>query len=251
MVNQDSVILIVEDDPTFANLLQILLGQLNFMQVFHATNYDSALQLMATKSIDLFLIDITLSESKSGIQLAEEIRLQQRRVPIIYLTANYTDDYYTLARHTRPSSFINKELSKLKLHQAIDLALLSQHTVEKNITLAGNHVPPHISEHNLYFRIGDSFKAFPIKEVAYFYSDKKMTYAKIGTRSYPTSVQLKTLEEELSSGDFVRIHKSYIVNTRQIEAIHPGESTVSINNESLPIGNAYRKEFMSILRLLK
>lgn len=206
---------------------------------------------MATKSIDLYLIDISLSDSKSGIQLAEEIRRQQSNVPIIYLTANYTDDYYTLARHTRPSSFMNKELSKLKLHQAIDLALLAQPAVEEKTTIPTNNIPPNISEHNFYFRIGDSFKAIPVKEVAYFYADNKMSYAKIGTRSYPTSVQLKTLEEELPSGDFVRIHKSYIVNTRQIEAIYPGESTVSINGESLPIGYAYRKEFMAILRLLK
>lgn len=251
MTNQDPVILIVEDDKEFANLLSILLEQLNFKKIYHATNYDLALQLMKKKTIDVYIIDINLKESKNGIQLGEEIRRKQIKAPIIYLTANYTEDYYAFARHTWPSSFMNKELSRLKLHQAIDLALLKHSNAELNKGATGTFAPPHISDHNLFFRIGDSFKAIPVKEVAYFYADKKMSYAKIGSRSYPTSVQLKTLEEELPSSDFIRIHKSYIINTRQIEAIQPGESTVTINGKSLPIGYAYRKDFMTVLRLLK
>lgn len=251
MAKQDPVILIVEDDKEFTNLLSILLEHLNFKKIYHAPNYDLALQLMEKKTIDVYIIDIILSNGKNGIQLGEEIRRQQINAPIIYLTANYTDDYYILARNTRPSSFMNKELSRLKLHQAIDLALLTQSNPELNKVASSTFVPPHISDHNFFFRIGDSFKAIPIEEVAYFYADKKMSYAKIGTLSYPTSVQLKTLEEELPSSDFIRIHKSYIVNTRQIETIQLGESTVTINGESLPIGYAYRKVFMTGLRILK
>ena len=99
-------------------------------------------------------------------------------------------------------------------------------------------------------KIGDSYKAIPIKDVAYFYADQKFTYARIGERNYPTTVLLKTLEDEFPE-QFVRIHKTYLVNFNYIESIVLKENSVIITGESLPIGLAYRKQFMSRLQLLK
>jgi DNA-binding LytR/AlgR family response regulator len=86
--------------------------------------------------------------------------------------------------------------------------------------------------------------------VEYFFSDQKLTYAKVDQRNFPTTVQLKTLEKDFAP-TFLRIHKSYLVNIKMIESLHPGESTLVINGQTLPIGYAYKKIFLEQLQLLK
>lgn len=249
---EDAVILIVEDDRDYTLLLSLLLEQLNFKNILYAVNYDDALDKLETESVDLLLIDIDLGNGKNGIMLAEEIRRRQLTTPLIYITSNHTQDYYDYARHTRPSSFMSKELSRLKLYQAIDIALAPYFEPETAAAVRDSSVnAPHIQHRNLYFKVGDVFKTIPVDQVAYFYADQKMSYAKVGNRSYPTSIQLKTLQDELYELGFMRIHKSYLVNTRLIETINPGEATVLVNGETLPIGYAYRKSFLSALKLLK
>lgn len=251
---EEAAILIVEDDREYTLLLSLLLEQLNFKNILYAINYEDAIDKLETETVDLLLIDIDLGNGKNGIMLAEEIRRRQLTTPLIYITSNHTDDYYDYARHTRPSNFMSKELSRLKLYQAVDIALgafLDQEAVAPLVRDTAVSQAPHIQHHNLYFKVGDVFKTIPVDQAAYFYADQKMSFAKVSNRSYPTSIQLKTLQDELYELGFMRIHKSYLVNTRFIETINPGEATVVVNGEMLPIGYAYRKSFLSALKLLK
>ena len=77
-----------------------------------------------------------------------------------------------------------------------------------------------------------------------------MTFARVDKRNFPTSVQLKTLEDELFP-KFLRIHKSYLVNVDFIDAINTRDDKVEVMGESLPIGYSHRKSFLEQLKLLK
>ncbi len=247
---EDATILIVEDSKPFVQMLQLLLGEIGLGLILNAHDYNSAVQLLEQQPVDVLIIDIDLGKGRNGIMLAEEVRNRGLHTPIIFITSNYSDEFFNYARHTRPSSFMNKELSHLKLRQAIDLALLQSPAAETNAALPASRAP-HITHKQLFFKVGDVFKAIPTEHIAYFYADQKMSYAKVENRSYPTTIQLKTLEIELLDLGFFRIHKSYVINSRHIEIINPGESSVFINGESLPIGYAYRKSFMAAMKLLK
>jgi DNA-binding LytR/AlgR family response regulator len=198
---------------------------------------------------DIFLIDIGLGASQNGIALAEEIRRRGIREPILYLTADYTEATYNAAKHTHPSSFLNKELSRIKLLQAIDLAVAANKN--SHVPTASSQTAAHIADNNLFFKVGDIFKSIKIAEVAFFYSDHKMSYAKVNHRSYPTNIQLKVLSEQLGGHGFFRVHKSYLVNLKHIEAINPSESTITVQDEEIPIGTTYKKLFFEVVRLLK
>lgn len=252
-------VLIVEDNAAFASLINLLLHEMGITTIDIGQNFQKGLELFQLQQPDICLLDINLGKGEpTGIQLAKEIRRHDVSVPIIYLTSNYTDEYYEQARQTQPSSFLNKELSKLKLFQAIDLALMqleAKNTTESHKALQTPN--PHnityfsaAQTEHLFFKIGDNFKRIHVDDVAFFYSKDKLTYARVGNRNFPTSVQLKVLEDELGV-HFVRIHKGYLVNIQYINTIHPGESNVQIGTEVLPVGHVYRKPFLERLKLLK
>ncbi|MEY3241700.1 MAG: hypothetical protein RIR11_3139 [Bacteroidota bacterium] len=245
-------ILILEDFQGFSMLLQVVLEEIGLPNVHIAKNYPEAVAILEKYPPDLCLVDIDLGPGvKSGIDFAETLRETLPDVPIIYLTSNYTEEFYERTRHTRPSSFMDKELSRFKLQQAIDLALMYPISSSDSVTSKDSIENPLVINHtNFFFKIGDIYKSIPINEVTYFFSDQKLNYARVGQRNFPTSVQLKVLEKEFARS-FARIHKSYLVNVNLIDSIHPGDGVIVIQGETLPIGQIYRKAFLDHLNLLK
>lgn len=55
------------------------------------------------------------------------------------------------------------------------------------------------------------------------------------------------LEKKLSS-EFVRIHRSYIVNTNNIDNIE--QNSLEIKKEIIPIGISYRKSLLDKIEML-
>ena len=126
MISRQSLrILVVEDNPSFAHLLELILVQVGVEKFWFANNFDAGLQLFLSEDPDLCILDIELDASeKTGIHLAEHIRDKKPLVPILFLTSHYNEDYYQKTQHTRPSGFMSKEVSQFKLEVAIDSALL-------------------------------------------------------------------------------------------------------------------------------
>lgn len=255
-------ILVVEDMINFRMMLQIMLKELEIDQLFFGSSFEEGFQCFMNRQPDLCILDINLGKgAKNGIELAEEIRKVNTHVPIIYMTSYYSEEVYKSARHTRPSSFLSKELSRFKLMQALDLAFLSQikpqaQNSPSNLSEEVDPKPypslciPHITDKNIFFKVGDTYKAIPAEDIDYFFSKERFSFARVRKRNYPTSVQLKVIEQELFP-TFLRIHKTFIVNRNKIQNILPKESKLVIQNEHLPIGYTYRKDFFNEIKLLK
>lgn len=247
-------LLVVEDNEGFAALLRVMLEDLGLLNVQMAKTFDEAWQLYKNQPPSICLVDVDLGGGeKNGILLVEKIRLTHPDLPVIYLTSNYTENCYERCKHTRPSSFMNKELSRLKLYQAVELALL-QAKKGGVATSAINPNPPaqvpHLVNKQLFFKVGDLYKNIPVKEIGFFYANEKMTFARVDKRNFPTNVQLKTLEEELFP-KFLRIHKTYLVNVDFINTINTKEDKIELLGENLPIGYSHRKSFFEHLKLLR
>jgi DNA-binding LytR/AlgR family response regulator len=60
-------------------------------------------------------------------------------------------------------------------------------------------------------------------------------------------VSLKELEEKLPPGEFIRIHKSYIVSIRKMDA--PEGNQLEVHGIKLPVGKNYRQEIARVFGL--
>lgn len=78
-------ILLVEDDPNLGNLLQEYLSLKNYY-VDLARDGNDGLNRFLQAPYDLCLLDVMMPK-KDGFTLAKEIRMSNREVPIIFLTA--------------------------------------------------------------------------------------------------------------------------------------------------------------------
>ena len=87
---ENMAVLVVEDDEmSFLYLNQLFM--LTKCIVFHAWSGSEALQMFRDNRIDLILMDIQLPDT-DGITVTREIRLSDRKIPIIAQTAGKTFD---------------------------------------------------------------------------------------------------------------------------------------------------------------
>lgn len=251
-------LLLLDDQPSYLQLLSLVLQDIGVEHICTTKSYEEALRAFSDFEPDICLLDIELDRGqKNGIDVALAIREQDDTIPIIFLTSHFQDDFYEQVRKVRPSSFMNKELSRLKLLQAIELAMLQLEnyqlleTLQKQAPSSKKEVIPYFNKPSqVFFKIGDTYKAIDLKTIDFFFAENKLTYARVSNRNYPTSVQLKVLEEELGP-NFLRCHKKFLINVDAIEAIMLKDGKVKIGKELLTVGYAYRKSFLDGLNLLK
>jgi len=87
-----------------------------------------------------------------------------------------------------------------------------------------------------------------IEDVLYF--EGKGNYVSIYTREnvIVTLLTMGKLEQILCAYGFFRIHKSYVVSFRHIEAIW--NEKLQVNGRNIPIGGQYRERFQQYLNRL-
>lgn len=85
MKNQRIRILLVEDDPNLSLVLQDYLEMLDY-DIHLCNDGEEGLKAYKRKKFDLCIFDVMMPK-KDGFSLAEDIRLQNKTIPIIFLTA--------------------------------------------------------------------------------------------------------------------------------------------------------------------
>ena len=115
-------IYIIEDEIIVALEIKSTIIKLGYQFAGMATNYSDALAEIEKTKPNLILLDITLKHSKSGIEIAKEIRKTQN-IPIVYLTSITDEGTMRQAIMTDPTSYLIKPFRREELHSAILLSL--------------------------------------------------------------------------------------------------------------------------------
>ena len=88
MSNNDTVILLVEDEENLHEALKLNL-ELEGYQVVSAMDGKQALKALQNQYFDLMILDIMLPEM-DGIEVLENIRIQNNELPVLILSAKNT-----------------------------------------------------------------------------------------------------------------------------------------------------------------
>ncbi len=84
-MSQKLTILIVDDDPHILEVLEARLTSAEY-QVITAVNAEAALEILASRKIDLMITDVRMP-GKGGMDLFKEARATHPDLPVIFLTA--------------------------------------------------------------------------------------------------------------------------------------------------------------------
>lgn len=129
-------ILIVEDEPSIAELIAINLSHAGF-EVQKALQTDIALNMMRDALPDLLILDWMLP-GKSGIQFARELRANERTrsLPILMLTAKSEENDKVLGLDSGADDYVTKPFSPKELVARVKALLRRQAPLESTGPLA-------------------------------------------------------------------------------------------------------------------
>lgn len=240
-------VLIVEDDPIIAADLKYLMQELGYSPFPPVASGEDALLVLVNIKPDFALIDVTLEGKMDGIALAAEIN-KKYKMPIIFLTAHHDRATIDRIKAVQPSAYLVKPLQEHNLQTSIELALYNhshQKLEPKGVEVSDDYV---MGKH-FFIKVKNQLKKVLLEDILYLeaYDNYSFVHTAEGNKHIIGS-NLKVLESKLAEHQFVRIHRSYLINLQAIDGIE--EDVVLIKTNHLPVGKTYREDFMKRISLL-
>lgn len=131
-------ILIVEDDPHTAKLLEYWLRAHHYQYIGTAASGQEALVMADSSHPDLVIMDIVLQGDMDGIDTAD-ILLKRFDIPVLYLTAYTDESLFERARITSPAAYLTKPFDERDLNRAVEVAL-DRHKLLRQLKASEAHL---------------------------------------------------------------------------------------------------------------
>ncbi|MEB0249330.1 LytTR family DNA-binding domain-containing protein, partial [Mucilaginibacter sp. 5B2] len=96
-----------------------------------------------------------------------------------------------------------------------------------------------------FVKTGKTLRKILLDEVLYFEGEKEYVRMVTGAEVLLIYRRLKDIEEQLSS-PFVRVHNSYIVNTKLLSKIQ--DNHIYIGDKQIPVSEKFRDGFMAVIK---
>ncbi len=244
-------ILVVEDEMLIAAKISLQLTALGYEVTGILARGEETLRHVKENAADIILLDINLKGAMDGIETAKQLK-QIADVAIIYLTANADEATFNRAKSTSPQAFIAKPFKQLDLQRAIELTI--SRLALNEIKIAEDNLPNTETEHayilhdRIFIRLKDRMIKIFISDILYIEAERN--YCRIFTRDkeYLLSITLKSFEEKLTIQNFIRIHRSYVINLSNVEEVT--ENHVMIHQKAIPFSAALKENLMQHIKTL-
>lgn len=221
--------LIVEDNPgCVKNLQTALKSHKDFSAVGAAPTLSKGIAMALSTKPHLIFLDVELGD-ENGFDLIKEVRQHTSDFPFIIMMTDY-ERYAKKAVNTDVLYFLDKPIDPDEL--AIGLRKF-----EKQFSELQDHITIKTSDGHFFI---------PVDSIQYLQSDSN--YCKIH-RDIESMIVTKTLKnmERVLPNNFIRIHKSYIVNTKYVQMLNTTKKIIRLNiynpdDETyleLPVGGSY------------
>lgn len=200
-------ILIVDDEALALARLKRMLNTLGYEDIAEEDNAKSALEAVKKNHFDLVLLDIKMPET-NGLELGYELRYHQEELAIIFQTAY--DGHALKAFDMGAIGYLVKPFSMEQLKQSIERIKIKS----KN----SNDI-------RLMSKTGESYYLLKPEEVYYVKADlSEVMLRSLKGFSYYAQ-KISDLEKKLLTYDFIRIHRSYLININKIKEIETIEQS--------------------------
>ncbi|MET0464300.1 MAG: LytTR family DNA-binding domain-containing protein [Chitinophagaceae bacterium] len=234
--------LIVDDEPLAHDVILKYIEDVPFLekagQCYRALE---AMEFLTHNSIDLVFLDIRMPRL-SGLDLLRS--LQQK--PLVIITSAY-EEYALESFDLDVCDYLLKPFRFDRFLKAANRAL-SMHTLKKHAGTSFAPVPPATETEPAHIYIKSDKKFIQIKLDDIYYLESLGNYVKVWEekRFILTPRTMTSFEEQLPAEQFVRIHKSYILNRKFVHYIEGNFIRIK-NGVELPLGKNYRQEVKQLL----
>lgn len=245
-------ILVTEDESIVRKDIERSLKKLGYNVVGSADTGEKAIELAESLKPDLALMDIMLKGKMTGIEAAEEIK-KRVDIPIIFLTAYADESTLSRAKVTEPHGYILKPFKEIDIHTSIEMAI-HKHGKEKDMKIETELLralaAPKMDAAYIFVKHKGQLLRIHSKEILFVEALKD--YVTIVTKDdkYTIHSTMKDIEQKLFAPNFLRAHRSFIVNMDHVGSIQNNNLIMNEVKKEIPIGGSYKEAVASVINLL-
>ena len=226
-------VIIVDDDPLMVKLLESYVAKTDFLSlVGTCKNAIEASNLLKKERVDLIFLDVEMPHM-TGIEFLKSL---QQRPQIVLITSN--EGYAVEAFNLDVVDYIVKPAEYARFLKAANKAIENLGAIEK----------PKTDSDTLFIKAESGLVALKISEIVFVEARADYVTIHTATKRYTVYSTMKGIESKLPPQDFIRAHRSYIINMRKIDAIE--DNTLVLGQKLIPLGVTYKDKVMSNLNLL-
>ncbi len=207
---------IIEDEPEIRRLLRFIVEKQDGFQVISENgDFASAVSDFAKYRPDVAFVDIDLN-GESGLECAKILTELNPKLKVIFATAH--SEYMANAFEIYAFDYLVKPFDVERV-----IKTLSRIKGEnmKEVEIEDTVAEPEKYSDKLMIKGKDQVAFVDKKEIIFIERSENMTNIVTRDENYKTSVSLGGIEEKLNPSEFMRCHKSYIINISKISKIEP------------------------------
>ena len=196
---------------------------------------------MRTQAPDLVFLDIQMPDL-SGMELSRMVPPGTR---IIFTTAfkQYAFESYEVSA----LDFLLKPIRYQKFLEAAEKA--REWFTLKEAATAAPTAPVSEAKTSTFFKVDGALRKVEYDDILFVEGMKDYVMVFLASQKQPlvTHVTMKGMEEMLPAGQFMRIHRSFIVALDKVASVS-GTGDVKVGDRLLHVSDAYREAFDAYLR---
>jgi two-component system, LytTR family, response regulator len=228
--------IVVDDEPLAVELLADYIGKTPGLQLaLKTTHVLEALQQVQEGKADLLFLDIQMPEL-TGIQF---MKIMRNACPVVLTTA-YAE-YALEGYEFDVVDYLLKPVTFERFMVAVEKA-------KRRLEKAENNLPQPVSSPHIFIKTEYRIQKIDLADILYIEALRDYIAIHTANGKIMSLESLKNMEEILPANNFIRIHKSYIINKNKIEFLERGK--VIINKQYLPVGETYKEKFLTQIKMI-
>lgn len=237
--------IIVDDESLARKLLEESISHLPFLSLVGiCKNPFEAMEVLQQQQVDLMFLDIQMP-GMLGTKFLQSLR---DKPMVVFVTAysNYAVESYEL-------NVIDYLMKPVSMERFTMAALKAQEAKQKQDAFkAASTLEVKTTQDEAFFvNVEYSLVKVMVKDISHVESMKDYVkiYLSSSTKPIITKSTLKAIEEKLPAANFMRVHKSFIINMDKIASIR--SQTITIGQHAIPVSDGYIDALMKVVNGMK
>lgn len=235
---------IIDDEPLARSIVVEYLQTYSSIEVVQECGDGfEGMKAIAQHQPDLIFLDVQMPKI-NGFEMLE---LLEEPPAVIFATA--FDEFAMRAFETHAIDYLLKPFSKERFDKAMEKWLKQKAAPQSTQALLDAVSSQQEEHHRIVVKTGSSIRIIPIQEVLYFeaYDD----YVKIHTKDgyFLKKKTMQHFENTLDTKQFVRVHRSFIIQLSEITKIDSADEVLLKNGKRVPLSRTGYGKLKAVLGL--
>ncbi|MCU4176242.1 LytR/AlgR family response regulator transcription factor [Carboxylicivirga sp. N1Y90] len=224
--------LVIDDEPLALKQICAYVEKTSFLQLQSAcANAFEAIEYLHSNEVDVIFVDINMPEL-NGVEMVKSLK----DAPMVIFTTAHSE-YAIEGFRVNAIDYLLKPIGYPDFLKAANKALQHYQLVHSS--------QDEVKTDNDFLFIKSEYKIMRIKLQDITYVESMREYVRIhlrGEKPIMTLLSMKKLESRLPESNFMRVHRSYIVNLNQVGTIERNR-IVFDRDTYIPVSDQYKERF--------